>query len=344
MILYVGVSNGVACRVCRWIFTTLSNFSDANLPHDDNSLTKVNAQHVVRRLKIDDPLLSAIFFDYCFNLTEKLSPPILRYAEQPSRPAKELVWTSFHSLCSTGVLKRDWVVFCRSIDLQEDIYTHGLLGTYIGHQVLIKMTQMFGFSDAGPQSMSVTNLTNDELAALHYVAGYVVRTIRKRTKGMGEEAEQHRHALDSMCSFSDDDETEENCETFVKRWLSLTNRGGLVLVSDCVFQFFVMVERKCRSYLNVSRIAVEKRIDIKKTAEDIMAMDEIILAWSEMMWELVSDEFSTSLLLKILTLYLTVRGFSFVRGWIEQLKKDCQKSHLPPSKSLRTGLKSKHKK
>ena len=252
MILYTGVSNGVACRVCRWIFTILSNFSDSNLPYDDNSLTKVNAQHVIRRLKIDDPLLSAIFFDYCFNLTDKLSPPILRYAGQPSRSAKELVWTSFHSMCSTGVLKRDWVVFCRSIDLQEDVYTHGLL-TYIGHQVLVKMTQMFGLSDAGSQSMSITNLTNDELAALHYVAGYVVRTIRKRTKGMGEEAVQHRHALDSMCTFSNDDEIEENCETFVKRWLSLTNFGGLVLISDHIFQFFVMVERKCRSYLNVGR-------------------------------------------------------------------------------------------
>ena len=94
---------------------------------------------------------------------------------------------------------------------------------------------MFGPSDAGSQSMSIINLTNDELAALHHVAGYVVCTIRKRTKGMGEEAVQHRHALDSMCSFSDDDETEENCETFVKHRLSLANRGGLVLVSDHIF-------------------------------------------------------------------------------------------------------------
>ena len=92
-------------------FTILGNLSDANLPYDDNSSTKVNVQHVIRRLKIDDPLLSAIFFDYCINLTDKLSPPILRYVGQPSRPAKELFWTSFHSMCCTGVLKRDWVVF-----------------------------------------------------------------------------------------------------------------------------------------------------------------------------------------------------------------------------------------
>ena len=44
-------------------FTILGNLSDSNLPYDDNSSTKVNAQHVIRRLKIDDPLLSAIYID-----------------------------------------------------------------------------------------------------------------------------------------------------------------------------------------------------------------------------------------------------------------------------------------
>ena len=85
----------------------------------------------------------------------------------------------------------------------------------------------------------------------------------------------------------------------------------------------------CMEYLNISRIAFDKKFDIQKTAEDITSMDEILLLWSELTWEHVADEHSTSLLVKMVSLYLTVRGFSFVRGWIEQLKKDHTGSHLP---------------
>ena len=144
-----------------------------------------------------------------------------------------------------------------------------------------------------------------------------------------------------MCTFSSEDEDEESCESFIKPWTALTNRGGLVIVSDQAFEFFVLVERKCCSYLNINRIALDKKFDIHKTAEDITSMEE--LYWSEITWEHVTDEYSTSLLVKMVTLYLTVGGFSFVRGWIEQLKKDHTGPHLPHTKSLRTGLKSKHK-
>ena len=139
----------MACYVCRWILTILSSLSEADLPCGNNSLVKTKAQHILRRLKLDDPHLKAIFFGYSSNLTEQLVKPILRYTENPSRPAKEQVWTSFHLLPSTGVLREEWICLCRNIDLQMNVYMDRKLGTCIGHQVLIRMTQLFRIVEVG---------------------------------------------------------------------------------------------------------------------------------------------------------------------------------------------------
>ena len=330
-------------HVCRSIFGILTHVAETQQPCGDELLVKANAQLILRRISINDPELSFAMLTFCSNVSAMLMEVVLQYSRPPARSAKERVWTSFNSLCSSGKFRVEWTKLCTNLDLPLHVFSHGdaVLGNYVGHQLLIKVMQLCEITVVSSPSSTDLSLNDDELSALHYVAGYVVRKVRRSTKGNDVQSVQHRTALESLCTVSAEDNIEESCDTFVKRWISLTNRGGLTIISDSAFEFFVRVERKCRTLLNISSVSVSRQIDINKIAEDLTHMEEICSLSSHLFSNHVEDDYQLNLVEKILRLYLTIRGFSFARGWLEQYKK-ASRSVVPGSKSLRSRLEPNH--
>ena len=290
---------------------------------------KASSKSVLRRLKIDDGEISCHFFQFSNTLTGELYGPIRIYLQNPSRSAKESIWSIFHSLSCAGFFRSQWAQFCCSIGIpiSSCIVDCNLLRIHVAHQVLIRMLGLVATFSACPNT-SVSNLMCEEISALFYVSGYVARTVRRRIEGTDLDSVHQRLALDSMCTFERIDEKEESFEESAKRWTALTNRGGLTIVTDPAFDFFQQLEMKCREYLCTTQVSMSRKIDLEMLSGDLMEMEELTYLWTEattadVEHDIKSDT-SHNLLIKIIKLSVTVRGNAFAKGMFSQTNYSCK--------------------
>ena len=103
--------------VCRSIFGILTHVAETQQLCGDELLVKANAQLILRRISINDPELSFAMLTFCSNVSAMLMEGVLQYSRPPARSAKERVWTSFNSLCSSGKFRVEWTKLCTNLDL-----------------------------------------------------------------------------------------------------------------------------------------------------------------------------------------------------------------------------------
>ena len=104
----------------------------------------------------------------------------------------------------------------------------------------------------------------------------------------------------------------------------MINRGGLFPVNEPTYQIFTMVERLIRSQLiglilptTVTTESVTKESVLSSVVEN----EDILFQWSLLSVDITSEEEATKLLHEIVSLWLTIRGFSVASAWVEELKK-----------------------
>ena len=277
-----------------------------------------------------------------------LKPIVDDYTASPSRAAKEPLWVSFHSL--TPHFYEGWATFCRYIGVPFDP-TNGVLGVHVAHQIFGRMIHLCSTTMRVETEIDcTTELTENELSALFYVTGYIIRSVRQSIKGTDTASKQKHMALDAMCTFMQDDQAEEPLESFVARWTALTNRGGLTIATNTAFELFLVFERKCREHLNVSQVTKScHQIDVNNIVTTLLGLDEVALLWADMTAEHLGDldtankdddtlSPSDSLLQQRVTKYMSVRMHSFAKTMMEQYKPTTGKSR-PRNKSLCDTLK-----
>ncbi len=147
----------------------------------------------------------------------------------------------------------------------------------------------------------------------------------------------HGELYTIICSLDDDDDgITESTE-----WLSTVNRGGLIKICDSFFQFLVDVEVKVREHFPAVSPDTRGYTDenLKQSAIQSITSSENILFH----WEMISVNWCTNIsktLLKIvLEHYITIRGFSFVKGFMEKYKQQTSRS-TQKSKGLRKNVKN----
>ena len=109
---------------------------------------------------------------------------------------------------------------------------------------------------------------------MQYACGYVPYKLLKRYgKRKGTKAEQFTKCLQSM-AVADDDSDADDLLSYTRVWLEKENRGGLFLLSDKTFQFFVAVE-EVRTLLlkHISKNDPSK--DVKCVVEDILKNEDV---------------------------------------------------------------------
>jgi len=172
-------------------------------------------------------------------------------------------------------------------------------------------------------------LTYEEENALYYAAGYVIRHLRQRIEKGSSPLKGLLVCLEDMCN-SDD---ERDCSA---SWTTKISRGHLIHVNSNLYCFFRATEMKLRQLLRVS-CAESFSGGMKSQLVEIVCTDEDVLFF----WCILSAEWrmeeEEALLQLIAELWVTIRGFSFARSFME-LYKQRKKKTLEKSKALRKTL------
>ena len=125
---------------------------------------------------------------------------------------------------------------------------------------------------------------------------------------------------------------------YTNRWIQLVDRGGLFHISDEVYSFFYKAECLVRKFL--FEIVQDTREHSKDEIIDDVACDSgIQFHWSTIAADLDEDA-SKMLLVEVVKLWLTIRGFSTAGAFVEQYKQTVKKS-TKKTKGLLKGLKWK---
>ena len=170
----------------------------------------------------------------------------------------------------------------------------------------------------------------EEHNAVRYAAGYVVRRLRQRLeRGSHPRKEEMVLSLVGMC----EDDSEDDCST---DWTKAIDRGGLNVVNDKTYRLFLAMEKRLREFFRLTS-AQSISDGMKSTLVKTITEDEdVLFFWTILAAEWEQEE-ETTLLPMVIELWLTIRGFSFCKSYLEMYKQASKKT-VQKSKGLRKKL------
>ena len=147
----------------------------------------------------------------------------------------------------------------------------------------------------------------------------VCRAVRKKLT-------PHKNNKELLLSLEELEDTEENTPYDPSRdWIEITNRGGILYVTDEAFEVFCSIEGLVREHFRKDRA---KEISGGMKAElctKITSNEEVQSKW-EVIARDMDDEVGRKLLAMITELWVTVRGFSYAGAWMELYKQRAKKN------------------
>ena len=160
--------------------------------------------------------------------------------------------------------------------------------------------------------------STEEQKVIPYMAGYILVSLRKKLeRSSHHQKEEFILCLWGMC------EDETDCEDFLaytRHWVDRVNRGGLFIVSDLSYLLFEQLELNIHKLYNLSALDTSSSLCSRdEVREAVVGSDDIQFYWSQLSSDL-DDDGSHQLLGMIVDFWITIRGFSFVRSFMEQYK------------------------
>ena len=188
-------------------------------------------------------------------------------------------------------------------------------------------------------------LTLDEANVLRYACGFVGMKLHKKfLKIKGVKAAEFTECLNNFQV----EGTSTSLLDYTKNWVERVNRGGLFEVNDEAYFLFVAIESAMRSKLtNHLKKSIgatnDEETGAKAAIVDFVSRDgEVDLYWSKLSSDILDDSRCMELLKEVIGLWLTIRGFSITKTWIEDYKRELCISNAR-KRSLRKELKKKQK-
>ena len=188
-------------------------------------------------------------------------------------------------------------------------------------------------------------LTLDEANVLRYACGFVGMKLHKKfLKIKGVKAAEFTECLNNFQV----EGTSTSLLDYTKNWVERVNRGGLFEVNDEAYFLFVAIESAMRSKLtNHLKKSIgatnDEETGAKAAIVDFVSRDgEVDLYWSKLSSDILDDSHCMELLKEVIGLWLTIRGFSITKTWIEDYKRELCISNAR-KRSLRKELKKKQK-
>ena len=116
-----------------------------------------------------------------------------------------------------------------------------------------------------------------------------------------------------------------------ERWILMINRGGLWQVNNQTYGFFVRLETEIRKHLTLT-----PNSELSSVTDAIIKNTDVQFDWC-LLAAKADNAVANLVLQKIVQLYITVRGFSFAKSYIE-IYKQAHRKTLQRSKALRSEL------
>ena len=229
-----------------------------------------------------------------------------------------------------GNIVRNCMVYIPNIPFQVAALTMKKLGDKIFHHYRKSTTPV-------TPTNSPTPITEDELEAVQYLSGYVVRKCSKKSPEESETfkilnemitsdyssqeliAAQSRGGLTAVTPAAQSRGGLTAVTPAAQSRGGLTavtpaaqSRGGLTAVTPAAQSMFVKAEAKFRQETTSKSL---KKIDTKQMVIDLMKDMDVISTYNRILQDIsVDDEIKYALLMKMLALYLRVRSFSLARS------------------------------
>ncbi|SMN01561.1 hypothetical protein SPONN_2632 [uncultured Candidatus Thioglobus sp.] len=278
-----------------------------------------------------DPANHLVFAEFSTTLKTKLDAAFHGASRCKFQTKKERMWSNFHTIRCSDEFRRLWNTFLlQSLksEVSSPIFYQYITDKFFRQLIALHFPTQDNMECSG---IVLDSLTYEELNVLRYGAGYVCRALRKKVSAKPNKKELLL-SLDELL----EDQEENGSYDPTKDWIDITNRGGLLYVSDEAFRMFCAIEEVVRQHFRKDS-AKDISTGMKKELCDRITSNEFVTS----SWEVVAVDMDRTvgkqLLNMIVDLWVTVRGFSFAGAWLE-LYKQRTKKNLQCSKGLRKVL------
>ena len=133
--------------------------------------------------------------------------------------------------------------------------------------------------------------------------------------------------------------TDDDFLIYTSEWIDKVSRGGLFPLNDATYIFFVSVEKEVCAILlcYMAKQAGSKDAFKELVIQKIVDSEQVQWNWTLISQCIDSEDDAIELLKEIVTLWVTIRGFSITAMWMEAYKRD-HKSGTKKTPGLRKGL------
>lgn len=284
------------------------NDDDFCADEDRDKMSKDTIQKILTKCSVED---SHTFIKWLHKSMHK----VLHESLSGKKVNQEKLWTEFHELRGGDDFKVKWEDFlneCNISPVEPHLYQHLSVSMF---KMMISTFLPTTVPGAATSSES-SELTYEEMNALRYIGGYIIRSIRK----------------DGMSRF-DFLIKREPCSERSEEWLSYVDRGGLIHITDNFFQTLCSMELVIREELHGN-----STFDKIFLLDRIMDNSDVLFNWTLTISEVDMEVEEQILFLEnVIKKLLTIRGFSFAASILETYKQDNKKStekSLPLRKKL----------
>lgn len=245
------------------------------------------------------------------------------------------LWVLFHKFST-----RDGIQLCKNFDTSLSLGGHDVFWQLLMEMEFIESIKDLrsvyaGSSESSTSATIPRRLTDVEINAILYTAGFVIKKLLKKycKKKTQKEVECSR-ALNEMASRAKPTVGSGHYE-HSKTWISLVNRGGLFHANDAVLDLFIAIELKTDEEL--SSIFEQQGKGISKVKKENISWltddEEVQSVWSLVSTSIIEEDvYRQELLKEICFLWVTTRGHSKAH----QAKNDFKKSKAQATKGKKS--------
>ena len=302
----------------------------------DGSIPKISSPLAAASCKAAEDLIAWIATDANSARAELFTTSVIGLLDNAfqqavpvqSRAAREKMWAASHSIRVSEEFVSLWKVFLQG----SGSNAKPILYQTVTDKLFEKRIQFHCcIAPHGPETEYDGNFTYEEESAVRYAAGCVLRATRKKIlKSAHPKKNEMIEIIDELAQSSGIDD-DLSCN-----WLSLVDRGGLIHISDDLYQVFVAVELEVRNFFRIEKAHELTPSNEGKILQSVLSNEDVLFFWC-LVSSNFSDELSKAVLNYIVQLWITIRGFSFAKSYMEIYKQNTKKN-LQRSKGLRKEL------
>ena len=166
--------------------------------------------------------------------------------------------------------------------------------------------------------ISTENLTDDQENALRYASGFVIRCTQKK---IGRTEHPYKSTMLTILNQLKEDDGEESSSylSYTKLWINKINRGGLTFINDETYYLFLALEYATRGCLAMLIDPTTPNSGKDKVIDRIRSNPDVTFHWCHLTASF-EETVSQELLSRLVSQWLTIRGFSMAAAFMEEYK------------------------